>query len=272
MRLVNCFLILFYLPFFLSACGKFPIEVDCGYECEEEKISQEPTSVSATRNSAPTKGLQSITSQPQSPQPEHQPEQQVEEEYVQPTMFASNDWRQYAIELANKINKELIVRNYVDKSVYVRPVCSDPHPCSPETTAFNRAFSDFLITELVKLAVPTVNSPEHNTVEVTYKAQVVMHGKNFNPLDLFNPNGTKRFVADEVIIITSILLDNSYIFRDSGVYTIKDKDFWHYQDLKSEAATIKVAPKKKAVPQLDSNTEKVLKRNREEPEPIQQNT
>ncbi len=265
MRFIHWFIIPFFSALLFSGCGIFPIEVDCGYECED--------------NTVPVTHPNKHAIQPQNSMPPQEPvnpvQQQLEpkdEKYKQPVMFASNDWRQYAIELAEKINKELIQRNHVDKSVYVRPGCSEPDPCGTEDTAFNKAFRDFLITELVKLAVPTVDSPEENSVIITYQAQVVIHGKPFNPLQLINLGNKKHFVADEVVIITSILLDNRYIFRDSGVYTIKDKDFWHYQNHSKEAAIIQVAPKKETIPEFEADSSKVPNQNKQEPQPILQNS
>lgn len=259
MRIVT---FIFCSLFFVTGCTNFPIEVDCGVECEDG-VAQPPSTQqqSATEtNTTTTKTTKNDTLMIEEP-----------EEPPQPTMYASKDWKDYAIELANKINKELVTRGYVDKSVYVKPACSDPHPCEPEVTAFDKAFRDLLITELVRLAIPTVEQHSEDTVNVSYNAQVVFHGtKEPNFIEKLYQN-PRRFLADEVIITTSIVLKNSYIFRESGIYTIKDKDFWHYKDYGRKAATIKVAPKTIVSPPVNANIEKMQKLENQ-PTSLQQNT
>ncbi len=258
-------LIFFFSIFLISSCTSFPIEVDCGLECEEGTAQVSPTKT--THNSTPNSKDMTV----EAPKENGELSKIDSEPPPQPTMYASKDWKDYAIELANKINKELVARGYVNKSVYVKPACSDPYPCEPEITAFDKAFRDLLITELVRLAVPTVEQHSDNTVNVTYKAQVVFHGTK-------DPNfveelylSARRFLADEVIITTSILLKDRYIFRESGIYTIKDKDFWHYKDFSDDAATIKVAPKDITPPPASANTEKSQNLKRQL-KPLQQNT
>lgn len=258
------FAIFIFLAIFLnSGCTTFPIEVDCGLECEEgttsATVSKQPGS-SVKKNT--TAEISKDVNQTLEKEPEPPP---------QPTMYASKDWKDYAVELANQINKELVARGHVDKSVYVKPACSDPNQCDPEVTAFDKAFRDLLITELVRLAVPTVEQHSDNTVNVTYKAQVLFHGTQepFFIQELYKT--PRRFLADEVIITTSILLKNSYIFRESGIYTIKDQDFWHYKDYGGEATTIKVAPKKKVIPPSNANRDKLQQREIQ-PNTLQQNT
>lgn len=223
----------------LSGCIQLPIEIDCGLECEDAQPVQQ-TMLEPDPQPNYAQPPQSAANNQVVPPPQ---EKQIEEP-VQPSILASQDWKNLASELANQINNELIAKNYIDKSVYVKPSCSDPTPCDQDAAIFAQAFKDFLITELVRYGVPTLEVAEQNSVQVAYHVQIVRHSqveKHF-----FKPD-VPKFIADEVIITTSILSDNRYIFRKSGVYSIIDKDFWHYQDLNGGAARIPVASKPKTL-------------------------
>lgn len=229
----------------LSGCIQLPIEIDCGLECEDAQPVQQTMLAPDPQPYAPVTENQVVAPPPTQ-------EKKIEEP-VQQSIIASRDWKNLASELANQINNELISKNYIDKSVYVKPSCSDPTPCDEDAAIFVQAFKDFLITELVRYGVPTVEAPEPNSVQVAYHARIVRHSqveKHFFKAD------TPKFIADEVIITTSILSDNRYIFRKSGVYTIIDKDFWHYQDLGGGATRIPVASNAPSIesPAIESPT------------------
>jgi hypothetical protein len=95
----------------------------------------------------------------------------------QKKMQASAHWEVLAADLANRINNELIVTDNIYKKVFVKETCGDETiSCKPnETSRFNEAFRDLLITNLFEYGVPTKNRPDENAIEVCYKVQVVHH-------------------------------------------------------------------------------------------------
>jgi len=180
----------------------------------------------------------------------------------QKKMQASHHWDVLAADIANQINNELILNDYLDESVFVRPTCGDENQsCDPaETTVFEESFRDLLITHLVALGVPTSPRVEADAIVINYKAQTVYHQRNrwrtvkpgllttltagivvlrnapselialaiAGTIDFANASlvTTSNF---EVIITTSIVADNHYLFRNSNIYYINDHDSWHYQ-------------------------------------------
>jgi len=52
----------------------------------------------------------------------------------------------------------------------------------------------------------------------------------------------------EIIITTSIVKKQKYLFRSSDIYYINDKDFWHYLNRLPQTKTIKVSTGKKPAP------------------------
>jgi len=177
-------------------------------------------------------------------------------------MQASHHWDVLAADIANQINNELILNDYLDEPVFVRPTCGDENQsCDPaETTVFEESFRDLLITHLVALGVPTSPRVEADAIVINYKAQTVYHQRNrwrtvkpglltaltagivvlrnapselialaiAGTIDFANASlvTTSNF---EVIITTSIVADNHYLFRNSNIYYINDHDSWHYQ-------------------------------------------
>lgn len=177
-------------------------------------------------------------------------------------MQAGLHWDVLAADLANQINNELILNDYLDTPVFVRETCGDENkPCEPlKATVFEESFRDLLITNLVKLGVPTNPRPENDAIVIDYKAQTVFHQRNRwrtikpglitaltagilvirnapSELIALAVAGTIDFanaaVATtsnfEVIITTSVIADNHYLFRNSNIYYINDQDSWHYQ-------------------------------------------
>ena len=68
----------------------------------------------------------------------------------QKKMQASSHWQVLAADLANRINNELIITDNIYKAVFVKETCGDEKtPCKTnETSSFNEAFRDLLITKL----------------------------------------------------------------------------------------------------------------------------
>ncbi len=180
----------------------------------------------------------------------------------QQKMQAAHHWDVLAADVANQINNQLIISDYVDKAVYVKATCgTDAVPCEQgETTQFNEGFRDLLITRLVNYGVPTSSNKKLTDIEVNYKVQVIYHASNrytmapgtltaltavisvfrnapstlqalaiatgFDLLNTASPiNGHY-----EVIITTSMVTEEKYLFRTSDIYYINDPDFWHYQN------------------------------------------
>lgn len=180
----------------------------------------------------------------------------------QQKMQASHHWDVLASDVANQINNQLIQSDYVDKAVFVKSTCgSDAVPCERgQTTQFNEAFRDLLITRLVHFGVPTSIEKQVADIKVDYKVQVVYHAANRSTiapgaltmltaailvvrnapaevqalalaagLDIMN-SAAPRNGHYEVIITTSMVADGKYLFRTSDIYYINDPDFWHYRE------------------------------------------
>lgn len=191
-------------------------------------------------------------------------------------MQASGHWEILARDLANRINNELILSDNIDTAVYVKPTCGDETtPCmANETSTFNEAFRDLLITGLYDYGIPTQSKRTSEAIEVLYKVQVVRHNSNrfrtMQPgiltalsaavLVLRNAPGELIVLATgaaadiantsytstgqyEVIITTSMVEDDTYLFRASDIYYINDKDFYQYQENHTETATINLKAK-----------------------------
>lgn len=195
----------------------------------------------------------------------------------QKKMQASEHWEILARDLANRINNELILKDKIDTSVYVKPTCGDEtSPCEAnETSTFNEAFRDLLITGLYDYGIPTLREKAEDAVEVLYKVQVVRH--NANRVRSLQPgllttlsaaivvlrnapselivlaSGVAADVANtsfttnghyEVIITTSMVENGQYLFRASDIYYINDKDFYQYQETHTKTTSITMKAKK----------------------------
>jgi hypothetical protein len=189
----------------------------------------------------------------------------------QQKMEASYHWQVLAEDLANRINNELINSDNISKSVFVKETCGDEAtPCDPtETSSFNEAFRDLLITNLVGFGIPTQQLKDDESLNILYKVQIVRH--NTERIRTLQPgvltalsaaitvlrNAPSEVItlalgiaADaantsmtlnghyEIIITTSMISGGRYLFRASDIYYINDKDFWHYQDHRQEAKTM----------------------------------
>ena len=182
---------------------------------------------------------------------------------VQQKMQAAHHWDVLAADVAGKINRELISKDLFNTSLYVRTTCGDENmPCAPqETSPFNEAFRDLLITELVSYGIPTRQTPKEDSLVVNYKVQIVRHNaKRFRTIQpglitgltaavLVLRNAPEELLTVaaaglvdyanqswvrgghyEVIITSSMIERGSYLFRSSDIYYINDDDFIHYLD------------------------------------------
>ena len=180
----------------------------------------------------------------------------------QQKMQAAYHWDVLANDVANQINNQLVQSDLIDKAVFVKTTCgTDGIPCERgETTQFNEGFRDLLITRLVSYGVPTSSDNKISDIEVNYKVQVVYHLSRRPSLppgmitaltaavvvlrhapgaiqvlalaagiDIANSAGPRNGHY-EVIITTSMVTDEKYLFRTSDIYYINDPDFWHYQN------------------------------------------
>ncbi len=86
-------------------------------------------------------------------------------------------WNVLAKDVANKINNQLVLSGNFDKALYVEYNCgSDMVPCKPnETSPFNEAFRDLLITNLYDLQIPTKVRPDETALNINFKVQIVRH-------------------------------------------------------------------------------------------------
>lgn len=181
----------------------------------------------------------------------------------QKKMQAGQHWDVLAADIANQINNELILNDYLDVPVFVRETCGNENqPCKPsETTVFEESFRDLLITNLVTLGVPTSPDGGSDTIVINYKAQTVYHRSNSDlaikpglltaltagivvlrdapselialaiagAIDIFLYTSQVNKTNFEVIITTSVVVDHHYLFRNSNIYYIRNQDSWHYQ-------------------------------------------
>ncbi len=159
-------------------------------------------------------------------------------------------WNILARDVAFRINSELVERDYLAHPVMV----SSGFKKGDNVLPFDKAFKDLLTTQLVSLGVPTIITPDDDeALQIEYRVQVVFHetgrylvprpnqvtslaetvfatynagtagGKNINLFD----DDWNAFIINghyEVIITTSVLDDNFYVFRDSSIYYINDLD------------------------------------------------
>lgn len=189
----------------------------------------------------------------------------------QPKMQAAHHWDILANDVANQINNELIINDYLETPVYVKTTCGDEDsPCEPyETSSFNEAFRDLLITELVSFGVPVQQQPDEDAIVVHYKVQVVYHkaprARTIKPgfitsiatgimvfrsaphqfrtiasagLADFMNQAAVMHSSHEIVISTSMVSKEKYLFRSSDIYYINDRDFLHYYESDSNTSEI----------------------------------
>ena len=200
---------------------------------------------------------------------------------TQKKMQAGRHWEILAQDTANEINKELILNDFIDTPVFVRQTCGDEDtPCAAEqTTVFNESFRDLLITELVRLGVPTRSAADEEAITINYKAQTIYHHahrlRTVKPgiitsiatgIMVFRDAPTEIVTMltagaidyaniayaskghFEVLITTSMINKKRYIYRNSSIYYINDKDSWHYQ-LPSAPAEVELTSSSAAPPE-----------------------
>lgn len=189
----------------------------------------------------------------------------------QQKMQASNHWQVLAADVASRINRELIVSDYLSAAVFIRETCGDEdHPCKSHTTSsFDEAFRDLLITSLVNIGVPVLTKENDDSFKVNYKVQLVSHRANRIPtikpglitagsilitvfrnvpheissifttaiLELANQNLVTSGKY-EIIITTSININGDYLYRGSDMYYINHKDSDHYWMTKPQPSPI----------------------------------
>lgn len=181
---------------------------------------------------------------------------------TQSKLQAAHHWDVLALDIANQINNELLKDDLLSTAVYVKKTCGeDDAPCKEnETTQFDEAFHDLLLTELVRFGIPTCAQPEQGAITINYKVQTVYHQADrfrtlapgvitgltaavqvlrnapsqavaiatAGALDFAN-SAYVRSGHYEVIITTSMVSMRKYLFRSSNIYYINDADFWHYK-------------------------------------------
>jgi hypothetical protein len=164
------------------------------------------------------------------------PELSKDENSSQKIMQVSTDWEMLATDLANRINNQLIITGNIDKAVFVKETCGDENlACQPnETSSFNEAFHDLLVTHIFGYGVPTESQPDENAIEVRYKVQVVHYSTDRVDSEKVSSNC-------EVVITTSMVTKGQYIFRSSNIYYINEKDYFQYQENLPRTKTIKLS-------------------------------
>ncbi len=198
----------------------------------------------------------------------------------QKKMQAASHWDVLAADLAGRINQQLIVTNNHAKAVFVKEMCGNENSAcrSGGTGSFHEALHDLLITNLVGYGVPTKSHADQEAIEISYKVQIVYHNsdrvRSLQPglltglsaavVVLYNAPaelillavGVAADVANtslvesghyEIIITTSMINGDQYIFRASDIYYINGKDFYQYQERIPETKTIKLSSQNTAV-------------------------
>ncbi len=201
-------------------------------------------------------------------------------------MQAAAHWQVLAADLAERINKQLIMTDNLHKAVFVKKSCGDEAtPCRPgETTSFDEAFHDLLLTNLFNTGVPAKSLPDADAIDILYKVQVVQHVtqrvrslqpgiltglstavsvlRNAPVEAIVIATGVAADIANsnlvdsghyEVIITTSLVYHHRYLFRASDIYYINEKDFFQYQENMPQAATIRLSGdrSRQSAPQRD---------------------
>lgn len=197
----------------------------------------------------------------------------------QKKMQAASHWDVLAADLADRINQQLTLTDNHAKAVFVKETCGDENSAcqAGETGAFHEALHDLLITNLVGYGVPTKSHADQEAIEISYKVQTVYHhsdrvrslqpglltGLSAAVVVLRNAPaelillaaGVAADIANtslvasghyEIIITTSMITDDRYLFRASDIYYINESDFYQYQERMPETKTIKLSSKNTA--------------------------
>ncbi len=196
----------------------------------------------------------------------------INHEYAQQKkMQAVEHWDLLARDVASRLNHELVIYDYLTTPVYVKETCGDEAtPCGQnQTSSFNEAFRDLLITQLVQYGIQTRSEPAIDALAINYKVQIVHHRAKrirsaypgtFTALTaavLVLRNAPSEMIAlatsgavdvansaysqsghYEILITTSIVNAKKYLFRTSDIYYINDEDFWQYQESMPQAGII----------------------------------
>lgn len=161
---------------------------------------------------------------------------------------ASAHWKTIAEDLAKQLNLKLERNNIRDRSVYINPMS--------EKTDFTEAFNDFLITHLVNKGILVSRDKRSSTI-YNYKIQPIFYrsarltskGFNANTTTLNNDLSVDRDLAVnslgekivhqsqinsktplmEILITSSILSHDLYLYRTSDIYYTNQSDMHLYQ-------------------------------------------
>lgn len=144
--------------------------------------------------------------------------------------------------IANDIVNETVNALKYNDAFNYRPVFVESG--QTESTSFNRAFRNFIITGLVNNGISVTENP-NQAIIVKYDTQIVKHrvGRKYSPLlsnvlvsrKVYEPGRSADFGATassltdgptdtELIVNTSIIEDNNYYMRKSSVYYIDGED------------------------------------------------
>ena len=191
----------------------------------------------------------------------------------QKKMQAASHWNVLAADLAGRINQQLVLTDNYAKAVFVQEMSGDKDISGQmgATGSFHEALHDLLITNLVGYGVPTRSHADQEAIEIQYKVQVVYHQSDRirslqpglltglsaavvvlrnAPADLILlAAGVAADIANtslvesghyEIIVTTSMITDDCYLFRASDIYYVNEKDFYQYQEHMPQTKTIKL--------------------------------
>jgi hypothetical protein len=180
-------------------------------------------------------------------------------------------WDVLANHVADRVNKELIRRDDLRSSVYVRHVCGTDKCGDGNGFPFDEGFNDLLVTQLVNFGIPTAATPEHADLIIEYKVQTVYRSSGVFAWDWPKPGALIALAAGivvfedapweliaaatavdtvranyqaagqyEMIITTSIRNKNRYVMRFSDIYAINSTEYWHYRQFGPPAKEIRL--------------------------------
>ena len=167
----------------------------------------------------------------------------------QQKMQAAKHWDILAVDVAEQVSQSLKAKDkdfIIDKGIYVQT----------QPGVFGNAFSEMLITHLLQNGIKVSRNNENLPI-LEYKAQVIKHNEKFYQTypGLFTAiaatvrvwhDFTKDYIIpagilldfgagtiatlpqSEVMITASLIKDDQYLFKQTNLYYINDKDWRHY--------------------------------------------
>lgn len=130
----------------------------------------------------------------------------------------------YAQWLARKINATLIEKDYIEQNITISPKC-EQLDCLPPP--FHNTFEGMLQDNLLFYGVGLRKVEDENSLTLRYQAQVV-------PIV-----GKKNNNMSKLVLTTTIIKADKFIFSNTSMFTINKWDAWQYR-ISSPASVIPI--------------------------------